>query len=460
MKERIEAVSRMFWATVIAALVVIPIGIPIGDNRATMAALEELEGFRSGFPREKLEDSLLAHAAQQGLVQPARAAAKAGGKGVPALTVSSGAKPIQPRAALELATLASVEALNQPGATLEIASPDAASIGTALGWRLARRGGSGYELVALELTRASAKPEEVAREQQAAKARLALIDANAALKQATAKHESATELWEARRKWKATWKAIGRANKKRLETREVMVKADAERDARRAAYDKLAKAAGAFEGHAPDGGDFGVVEAHLTQKPEGETLTLKLPVELKRRTVAVPHLENAGFPVAKDQGLWDAIKDGTPEQGIALLGERFSWHYAHVSVGSFKLGGMTLLQLAPLLPLLFLGQISRRTRGVGSTYNPFDRPNADDLPRVGLGNGVLNLLALVGLPLAGAVLCGWSLIQIGHLPVLPVLCVLAIVGIGGFAQSALGELMDLRDAIERSHSNPPPAPST
>jgi hypothetical protein len=116
-----------------------------------------------------------------------------------------------------------------------------------------------------------------------------------------------------------------------------------------------------------------------------------------------------------------------------------------------------VLQLAPLVLLPFFLGLMRRTRGVGALYNPFDRVSFDSLPRVGFGSGFLNLIVLVLLPLVACLLCAWSLIQLNEPPIVPALCAMACVGLGGICHMKVGELLELRDAITRSHSNPPPA---
>jgi hypothetical protein len=165
------------------------------------------------------------------------------------------------------------------------------------------------------------------------------------------------------------------------------------------------------------------------------------------------------FPATRAAGLWDELSDGSVEQAIARLRDRFTWHYRYVEVGSLKLGGMTVLQLAPLLLLPFFVLLIRRSRGLGALYNPFDRPRVEDLPNVGFGVSAVNLLVLVALPLAACVLCAWSLLELGELPIVPLLCAIGSLALGARSHAALNDLLELRDAITRSHSNPPPAPS-
>jgi hypothetical protein len=72
---------------------------------------------------------------------------------------------------------------------------------------------------------------------------------------------------------------------------------------------------------------------------------------------------------------------------------------------------------------------------------------------------VFNAVALIALPLVGCGLCAYSLLALSQMPLVPLVCggIGALFGVQSHA--AIGDLLDLREAIERSHSNPPPAPS-
>ncbi|HMI93556.1 MAG TPA: hypothetical protein VK509_19420, partial [Polyangiales bacterium] len=223
-------------------------------------------------------------------------------------------------------------------------------------------------------------------------------------------------------------------------------------------YEELAKPAEQLQPSASE--TCALATASLRELPSGQSFELTLPAAIEQRGVAVGSLTGSDFPIAHASGLWDQLAKLSSKQAIAKLRGRFSWHYRYVEVApGVKLGGMTVLQLAPLALLPFFIALIRRSRGVGASYNPFDRPAGEVLPMVGFGLSALNLLVLLFLPLAGCALCTWSLIELEQLPVVPVLCVLGCVGLGGSSQFALGELLELREAVTRSHSNPPPAPS-
>jgi hypothetical protein len=461
--ERINAVSRTFWTLLVVALVVTAIGLPIGNDSATLKVVDELSTFERGFDRAGLERTLLAHASRQGLVGIDAVARSVHGRGVPAVSASAGAAPIAPRASIALATLSDVRVLATPGAQVQISAPTVEQLGAALSWRLARQpSAERYELKSIALGTAGCDAADASSEKQVVDAREQLLDQRAETARAQKQFDDADQLLELRRKWKAPWKAISKANDKRVETlaalntaKQQLAKADQN-------YEALAKRAENFKskaGNAKDGGDCAVATASLIEKPSGRAFELKLPAPIVRRGVPVPQITGADFPAVQAAGLWDELKDRTAAEAIAHMNERFTWHYRHIELGGLKVGGMTLLQFAPLALLpLFFGLI-RRSRGLGATYNPFDRVSTmDNLPTVGFGSQAANLLVLVVLPLLACVLCAWSLVQISQPPIVPGLCALATLGLGGSSHVALKELLELRDAITRSHSNPPPAP--
>jgi hypothetical protein len=458
-KERIKAVQRVFYALLIVDLVVIALGVPMRGDGATLDVLDEVSAFDAGFDRAQLEKTLLAHAQGQGLVQLDAVAKAAAGEGVPELKVASGAQPIAPRASLALATLGDVHALTGKDASLALGVPSPDSLGQALSWRLSRRSGAqGFELLGVEVGKQGCSDEDLAREREVGTARIARLRAQQQLAAATKDLEEAEALYEARRKWKAPWKSIVKANEKRTETQGIKNRADKALGQADAQYEALAKPAEQLQASASE--TCALATARLRELPGGQSFELTVPTAIEQRGVPVGSLTGSDFPVAHASGLWDELAKLSPKQAIAKLRDRFSWHYRYVEVApGIKLGGMTVLQLAPLALLPFFFALIRRSRGVGASYNPFDRPAGEVLPMVGFGLSALNLLVLLFLPLAGCALCTWSLIELEQLPVVPVLCVLGCVGLGGSSQLALGELLELREAVTRSHSNPPPAPS-
>jgi hypothetical protein len=463
--ERINAVSRTFWTLLAVALVVAAIGMPIGNDRATLAVVDELSAFEHGFDRGGLERTLLAHASRQGLVGIDAVANDVHGRGVPKVSARAGAAPIAPQASIALATLADVRALAAPGAQVQISAPAAEQLGAALSWRLARQpeGATGYELTSIALGPEGCDAADATSEKQVAEARDQLLDQRTATDKAQKQFDDADQMLELRRKWHAPWKAISKSQEKRAETLSALNAEKQKLAKAEQTYESLAKRAENFKSK-PAGDKAGsagcaVATASLIQKPTGRAFSLKLPAPIARRGVPVPQITGADFPAVQAAVLWDELKDKTAAEAIEHMSQRFTWHYRYVELGGLKVGGMTLLQFAPLALLpLFFGLI-RRSRGLGATYNPFDRVSTmDNLPTVGFGSQGANLLVLVALPLVACVLCAWSLIQISEPPIVPALCAIATLGLGGSSHVALKDLLELRDAITRSHSNPPPAP--
>jgi xanthosine utilization system XapX-like protein len=456
--ERIKAVQRAFWALLAVASCVIVLALPRGGDRDAFVVLEELTAFTSGFGRNALERTLLAHAEAQGTIGLDRVAGGVRGPGLPSVQATADAHPLAPRAQLSLGTLSQIHALTTPGATVPLAMANVEGLSRALGWRLSRQEERAFELSSLELSTQACSAAALAREPEIDAARVRSLETTSTLEAATKKHEQAELLHEQRRKWKASWKAILKANESRLEAlgaKQAAQKAKTEADAR---YEQLV-------GEKLEGGSDAEREgcvlavAKLRAKPSGRQLELSFPAAIELRPVPVPQLTGASFPVTHARGLWNELQALSPAAAIDNVRARFSWHYRYTELAGVKVGGMTVLQLLPLLLLPCLSQVRRRTRGVGATYNPFDVPPGATLPRVGLGNVLFNALALVVMPLVGCVLCAYSLLAVSQIPLLPLLAGLFGVMIGMQSLNAIGTLLDFREAIERSHSNPPPAPS-
>lgn len=452
----------MFWALLAIGLVVALIGLPLGDDAATMDALSELKAFQGSFDREGLERDLVSRASAQGEVQLAEVAGKVKGAGTPKLRAAQGAAPVKPDASLALASLAQINALGRAGSTLEIGTASADALAQGIGWRLSRQpGASQFELTGIQLSRGGCSQADVDREREVVAAREAALSSASAAAVAVKRHEEAEQLAELRRKWKAPWKAILKADEKKRETLAARDQALATQQQNDQRYETLAKQAEAAASAGQAGGDrdCAIAIASVTGTPSGTATQLRLPTPIERRAVPVPPLSGVEFPTTHATGLWDAIADRSVADAIAHLQGRFTWHYRHVDVAGIPVGGMTVLQFAPLLLLPLFFALIRRSRGLSALYNPFDQPAVARLPSVGFGAGSLNLLVLVVLPLAACALCAWSLLEIDQPPVVPLLCGIASLALGGFSHVALHELLELRDAITRSHSNPPPAPS-
>jgi hypothetical protein len=462
--ERIKAVQRIFWSLLAISLVVALLGLPLGDDAATMDALSELTAFQANFDREGLERDLLARASAQGVVIPAEVASKVVGPGTPKLRAAQNAPPVQPDASLALASLAQISALSSSESTLEIGKASAEALSQGLGWRLSRQpGGGSFELAKIELTRTGCSAKDLEREREVVQARSAAQSATAAGAAATKRHAEAEELSQLRRKWKAPWKAILKADEKRAETlaaRDEALKVSQQADQRYEALAKEAEAAATAGAPAGDAADCAIAIASVRELPSGPERALRMPTPIERKRVPVPKLSGVEFPTTHAAGLWDVVADRSLADAIAKLRGRFTWHYRHVEVAGIPVGGMTVLQFAPLLLLPLFFSLIKRSRGLSALYNPFDQPTTiANLPSVGFGAGSLNLVVLVVLPLVACALCAWSLIEIDQPPLVPLLCGIASLALGGFSHVALHELLELRDAITRSHSNPPPAPS-
>jgi hypothetical protein len=467
-KQRIEAVQRVYWAVLGLALLVIGLGLPLGNDGETMAVLDELTAFESAFEgnRSEIEQLLLKHAKGTGAVALLDVQKAIGGDGVPKVTLDAAAPAIEPLAAIDLSTLSKIQALSEADPSLMIGSARAVETGEALSWRIARATADAKGPVRLEtivLTLKAVSEDDVKRELETATTRNQLRAADKALLAKQTSHQKLDDLYESRRKWRATWKVLQRTAEERDEAKAAMDAAQASRDALAARYEQLAKEADAAVAKAAPAKSFGAergakhfVVAHAVLKDrDSKALELDVAVPVDVRAVNVPRITGAELPITRATPLWKEIEGGTSAAAIARVSKEFSWHYAHVQAGPIKLGGMTVIQFVPIAFLPLLMVLIRRSRRVASGYNPFDR-DAGSLPRVGLGTP-LNIVVLILLPFVGTVLCGISLVQLRQVPMVPMLCAIGILWLGITAHISLRDLVDLRDAVRQSHSSPPPA---
>jgi len=459
----------VFWAVLGLALVVIVLGLPLGNDGETMAVLDELSAFSEAFDtnRGTIEQSLLTHAKGTGAIALEDVQKAIGDDGLPKISLDPAAAPaIEPLAAIDLSTLSKIQALSEASASLMIGSARASEAGEALSWRVARAVENSKDplmLSSVTLTLKSVEEKDIARELDAAQTRLELRSAEKTLIDKQAGFEKLDQLYESRRKWRATWKVLQRTNEERTEAKTALDAAQKERDALAERYAQLAKEADrAVKNAEPiktftsERGDKLFVVAHAELKDRaGKAISLDAAVPVDVRSVAVPRITGAELPITRSTPLWKEIESGTSAAAIERVRSEFTWHYAYVEAGPVKIGGMTLLQFLPLVFLPFLLMLIRRSRRVASGYNPFDR-DAGLLPRVGLG-APLNMMVLIVLPFAASVLCGISLVQLRQVPMIPMLCAVGALWLGITAHISVRDLVDLRDAVRQSHSAPPPA---
>jgi hypothetical protein len=490
---RMQTAAATFWVWVVVGTLVAAVGIPVGNDADAMAALNELTKFASAFDQNKAEQALLSHATAREGVALSKVAQAVGGRSVPKLVADGTAPAIAPYAQIELTTLAQVEAVSAPSATMAIETPRPDSIAAALSWRLSRQiGAERLVLTGVSLTEIECTGADLAREHEVAAMRAGLLQARARTASAEQRQASAEQLYDARRKWKAPYKAVAKANEKRAEARAALEEAQRQLVLAAASYEAAAEQAQRIAGNvttqgvatsgangAQPGSDkpaarrakrraitdasegaCRVALAQVVDKASGKQFELRVPARVDERSVAVGSIAQADFTVAKRVGVWNSIKDSTPAGALAHLRGRFSWHYRHAEFGGFKLGGMTVLQFAPLVLLAMSLLLIRGCRGVSATYNPFESPVFGQLPMVGFSSRALNLCALIALPVIGCALCAWSLMQIDQLPIVPALSGVAAVLLGTVAYVSLRRLLELREAIMQTHSGRPPSSTT
>jgi hypothetical protein len=463
MKARLNDVQRTLWALVFASLVLLVLAFPRGHNREYSLALDELTAFEQAFKQAEVEKSLLDYGRAQGVLGLADVQRAIGGPLVPKVQLAAAGPPIQPLAEIHLDSLQDVLDRARANSTLDIGSLNPAPLGSAISWRLARQSAGGrYQLQDVKLQAAEFTPADIELEAQVSQLRLDLMAAERAAADAAKKLTSAEELFEARRKRKLPWKILVKSDEARKEAKAVLDENQHTLDTTRERYESSAKRAEAnggkpatYSGKLPSA--YGLAQIEL--RGENSTVTqLRIPVALTIRQAKLPPLAGTNFPATHDAGLWDDVKAGKVAQAIELTRSKFTWHYRYAEVAGLHVGGMTVLQVLPLiLPLILLGLLGRM-RHVSTSYNPFGTTLESKLPRVGLGSRALELAALVFLPLAAVALTSFALWAIAQAPVIPAIAAIAGLGLGAYAFVELGTLQALMEAVVRSHSNPPAKP--
>jgi hypothetical protein len=455
MKARLLAVQRTLYVLIAASMLVSVVALPRGRNRDYMLALEELKAFQAAFDQKKLEQSLLGYAQNQGAVQLEDIAKRVRGPGVPALTAAAKAQAITPRAQVQLDTLGAVVARVNTASDLPIGVVGPDALAEAIAWRLSRLPDvTDAVLTEVSLLAGDVSDADAQREHSVAQARLAAREADAIFEAATAKLAAAEELYANRRKWKASWKMMLKADEARKEARVALDAAQADKAAKHAAYEQGARSALAVQAKGEGDTSHAVAQVELTSG--ARKLVLQVPVTLETRRAALPSLKGIGLTATREAGLWDEVKDKTAAQAIDVVHAHFTWHYRYVEPFGMRLGGMTLLHLLPIALPVILFLLLLRIRRVSVSYNPFGAVELESLPRVGLGPRALDALVLSILPFVAAVLTMIALIAISEIPVLPLLSGFLALGLGAYVFIELGALQSLTDAVARSHSTPPP----
>lgn len=457
LKQRMQIAAGTFWLWVVVTTAIAVMAMPIGNDANTMAALKETQGFADTFDAAMLERTLHAHVIALAAAPLHKVTQRITGRGVPKVNVAEGAAPLAPWAKFELGSLARVEALTRPQATLaiDVAAPE--SIGEALAWRLSRLPeAERYALQRITLMDGRCTRDDLAREQEITRLRGIVLQSRGRVSAAEQKQLAAEKSYEALRKWKrAPWKAIAKANEKRVETKTVLGQAQQELMEGAAAYEASAERALSLGEGTSNGADPScrLAVATLLPKSAPKPLEFRLPARVEPRSIPAPKIAGASFGVSKRVGVWDEIKDSPAQVAAAQLRGHFSWHNRYAQVAGIKLGGMTVLQFAPLLTLAVLLLLIRSCRRVSAAYNPFDPPMIANLPMVGFSSPWANAALLALLPLAGCALCAWALQRIDQLPVVPVVCGLGSLGLAVVAHLSLRRLLELREAIMQSHDN-------
>lgn len=452
----------MFWFLLGTSAVIAVLALPLNENRRLMAVLEELLRFQKGFDQKSLEQSLRQRATQQKTVSLTSVVEIFDGKQTPRIEVNSESRPIIPLANIDLGTLNAVNAFSDEKASVDVLVPDKKQLTASLEWRLARKkGNEKFNLIDVTLEAGDVSVADVELEQKVATAHRSRGRAQSAWEEARETYDRLSKLHEMRLKWKAPWKVIQKTQEKVNEAKVEMEEKKTALDATTSEYEKLARKAEQFRltktGSVEPSrdGSYVIAVATLRGSSSSDPFRVQFPISADKLTVPVARLTGCDFSITKAAGLWDSLKEKNASEAIALIESRFSWHYHRIKIMGVGIGGMTLLQLSPIILVVLLLTLMRRIDKAQDSYNPYSAGGDWVLPIVGFNLTVMNFLAIVLLPTGACILCVWSLLLIKKGFLLPLICGLFTLVLGFFCHLRMDALRNLRNEVTRSHSIPP-----
>lgn len=471
MKEQIVVVGKILWVLIIGSVLLAIAAIPRGSDRPYVKALQELRVFELGFKQKALEKSLFESASVTARVPLQAVKATIQGADAPEVSVRKGAQAIAPWADINLSTLGAIYAMGKNNASVRLGTVRINELAAGIEWRLVqRKEEQSYELVSIVLEGNGTLEEKVDLERRVVAARQTAIQTREELKSARDTATKADDTFEKWRKWKAPWKVLQKA----LDARKKAQTEEQERqrvfDQARQRYYELAKQAQSNQGHAAtQGGAAPAKKARgnnttavvsLKAAPSGAPVQLQIPLALELRAARVPRLTGCDFTATRAAGLWKVVSGQSVQSAIASVESRFSWRYRYFTLGGYKIGGMTFLQLLPLVFIAILLHFLSVIRKARSSYNPYGgKVDWSTLPPVGFSATWLNVAATAVLPPAACLCCIVSLIWIDELPIIPILSIFGALGLGVYSYISLDGLQHLRDEVTRSHSlRPAPEP--
>jgi hypothetical protein len=459
MQARLSAVQRALVLLPVASLAFAVLARPHPENRILEGALAEVSAFRAGFDQQALEKLLREHAEAQGALPLASVSEASAGKARAKLTVAGGAATIKPLSTLRLATLADAQEHGRPDSTVSIGVPEVTGLGTALAWRLNHLDKTGsLALKEVALQGGTVNEADVAAESEIAQLQTAKHVAQVAVDEATKRLEAEQNLFEARRKRGLAWKIIVQSIEARDAAKVVLTEKTQVLTDLSARYLAMVEQALRPRASAAIAEIPAFALAHVSFAEESALSPMDVPVRLEARQVSVPALRQADFGKTKEAGLWEQVKDLSPNEAVGAIQHEFNWHKQTLELAGLKLSGMTLLQLLPCaLPLLML-LLRRRLKSAAASYSLFGTKIYGAMPTVGFRSRSLEGLAVVALPLLACLSAGLSLFLVGELPVLPALSALACLVLGSRIFVRVGELQGLVASVVHSHSYPPPDP--
>jgi len=367
-KNKLAMLQSALYLLSLASLMVLIWAQGTADSGRVLTRAEaELSATRKNFNRQEAEHAMLSQADALGTVSLAFEYTFRDKTGLP--KKSSQTLSVRPLAAVTLDTLGQLAAHAQPDSALTVHVLDAKAFASSLSWRLVRTGRSGAPtLAAVELFWADLDPQAVDRELQVAALHSQSIAAHKTLRDSKRK---LSYLVAGPRRLNSSKAQIPRATTFNRQARSrprpgarqagalfaERKKASAEAQAR---YEEAAKSAESLREIATASGSANVAAARVTVHYGTEQISFDLPVAVRAERVPVTPLAGVSLDATRSTGLWDTLRDQTPEAAHALVTTHIPWHARPIAMLGVEAHGMRLLQLLPCALLALLGLVSLR----------------------------------------------------------------------------------------------------
>lgn len=456
MQDGLRAVHTLFATVVISAVCVLPVCFPRLQDGRRIEALETLERLVTTFDAPAFEASVLAQAETGSAVSLKSLATRIQGPRVENVQAADLSPTLAKASPLGLRTLGDVAAAAAGGQQVTLTGPDTDAAAAAIRWRLARLDApQDATLTMLEQVPGSVTATQLDTERKVEASRVAVLEARRAANKARGRFTRFRD----RAKWlikhRAARKNQRAAIEKRREAYFEKEEAKINMASSHEAYLKLSAAADGFRAGPERADSPGVVLTASLKSAAGETLSFTFPVPSTKREI-----KSAAQPLPPDvdamrkSPLWTELEPMDAEEARTHVQQDLSWHLSGWKLGPVRVGGVTLVQLVPLLLLFQLWRLNHRCERTVGNYDPFQHPGTD-LPLPGTGHPPLDAGLIAGLPALAGLLTAITLWRLSELAWLGILLALATASYAVLTYRTYDRLLGLRSGILRNSIRPP-----